>query len=256
MKRMAFLSAFNAVVALVITGGALAETPVGTNLESRTVVSVRVSQAEVQSWLPAPWQVNPVPSGPSKDANLNIVFINPWLTLDPDGKPTATPIDRRVALAIPAKHPQTGEATNFVARIYVSNPNGAPGAYKNSVPASVRMEQALKGTGLEPASGSELWEVRDAAGGAIELRLQYQRGIPARVKAEGKPRSTVDANFFRIYRFDQGLDVVKSVPTSVDRVQQYSLRVTMAELRKLFDGSEQLVSVALVPWYHRQVSLP
>jgi hypothetical protein len=256
MKRMVFLLALNAVVGLMSTGDALAETPVGTNLESRTVVSVRVSQAEAQNWLPTPWQVNPVPSGPSKDANLNVVFINPWLTLDPDGKPTATPIDRRVALAIPAKHPQTGEATNFVARVYTSNPNGAPGPYKNSVPVSVRAEQALKGANLEPASSSELWEVRDGAGGIIELRLQYQRGIPARVKAEGKPRSAVDANFFRIYRIDQGLDVVKSVPTGIDRVQQYSLRVTMAELRKLFDGSEQLVSVAVLPWYHRQVSLP
>ena len=120
----------------------------------------------------------------------------------------------------------------------------------------MRVEHATKGVDFEPAGSSELWEVRDAAGGILELRLQYQRGIPVRVKAEAKPRSAVDPNFFRIYRIDQGLDAVKSVPTSIDRVQQYSLRVTMAELRKLFDGSEQLISVSVLPWYHRQVSLP
>lgn len=140
--------------------------------------------------------------------------------------------------------------------MYTSNPNGAPGPYKNSVPVTVQMEQTLKGSGLEPASGSEVWEVRDAGGGTIELRLQYQRGVTARVKAESKPRSAVDANFFRIYRVDQGLDVVRSVPTGVNRVQQYSLRVTIPELRKIVDGSEQLVSVSLLPWYVRQVSLP
>jgi hypothetical protein len=144
-----------------------------------------------------------------------------------------------------------------VARVYHSDPNAAPGPYKNSIPAAtVRAEQTLKGAGLEPATGSEVWEVRDAAGGTIELRLQYQRGVPSRIKAENKPGSAVEPNFFRIYRVDQGVDVVRSVPGGIDRVQQYSLRVTMAELRKMFDGTEQLVSVSVVPWYLRQVSLP
>jgi hypothetical protein len=30
----------------------------------------------------------------------------------------------------------------------------------------------------------------------------------------------------------------------------------MAELRKLFDGSEELVSITILPWYMRQVFLP
>jgi hypothetical protein len=256
MRRIAVVLALGVVVGLGLPiNYADAETPVGFNLESRTVLALRVG-AEVQSWLPAPWQVNPMPPGPSKDANALLVFINPWTAQDPEGKPTATPIDRRVAFVISGKHPQTGESANFVTRVYTSNPSGAPGPYKNSVPVTVRMEQTLKGSGLEPASGSEVWEVRDAAGGTIELRLQYQRGVAARVKAEGKPRSSVDGSFFRIYRVDQGLDVVRSLPTGVDRVQQYSLRVTIPELRKVFDGSEQLVSVSLLPWYTRQVSLP
>lgn len=258
MRRIALLVTLVALVWLVTPiRAAWAETLVGYNNESRTVLALRVSQTAAQGWLPAPWQVNPIGTGPSKDANLLFVFINPWVIQDPEGKPTATPLDRRVAFAIPGKHPQTGETAVFVARVYHSNPNAAPGPYKNSISvATVRVEQTLKGAGLEPAAGSEVWEVRDAGGGTIELRLQYQRGVPSRVKAESKPRSAVDPNFFRIYRVDQGLDVVKSVPAGVDRLQQYSLRATMAELRKLFDGTEQLVSVSLLPWYLRQVSLP
>lgn len=234
-----------------------AETLVGHNNESRTVVALRVSAAAAQAWLPAPWQVNPIGPGPSKDANLVLVFINPWLVQGPDGKPTATPVQRRVALVIPGKHPQKEETSLFVARVYDANPNAAPGPYKNSVAVpTVRVEQTLQGAGLEPAAGSEVWDVRDANGGAIELRIQYQRGVPNRVKSETKPRSTVEPDFFRIYRVDQGVEVVKSVPANIDRVQQYALRVTMAELGKLFDGTEQIVSVALLPWYLRQVSLP
>jgi hypothetical protein len=201
--------------------------------------------------------VNPIGAGPSKDANLMLIFINPWLFQNSESKPTSAPIDRQVGFGIPGKHPQTGETGFFVARVYHSDPNAAPGPYKNSIPvATVRAEQTLKGAGLEPAAGSEIWEVRDAAGGTIALRLQYQRGVPNRIKAENKPRSAVEPNFFRIYRVDQGVDVVRSAPIGIDRVQQYSLQVTMAELRTLFDGTEQLVSVSVIPWYLRSVSLP
>jgi len=250
---------FGMVLTAAVSWPALvpAETLVGFNNESRTVLALRVSQAALQAWAGAPWQVSPVASGPFKDANALLVFVNPWLTQDAEGKPTAVPIDRRVALAIPAKHPQTGESANLVARVYHSNAQALPGPYKNSVaPVTVRLVQTLKGTGVEPATGSELWEMRDGGGGVIELRLQYQRGVAARSKPEGKPRSAADPNFFRIYRVDQGMDVVRSVPAGIDRVQAYSLRVTVPELRPLFDGSEQLVGIALLPWYMRQVSLP
>jgi hypothetical protein len=230
-----------------------AQTLIGMNNESRTVIGLRVNEAALQKWLPSPWQPNPAQSGPSKDANALLVFINPWLTQDAEGKPTAVPIDRRVALALPAKNPQTGEATLLVGRIYHSNARAVPGGYKNSVAASVRLEQTLKGDGVEPATGSEVWEMRDESG-TIELRLQYQRGVPSRVKAEAKPRSAADPTIQRLYRFDQGADVVRSIPAGIDRVQAYALRVTVPELRPLFDGSEQLVSISLVPWYLREVS--
>lgn len=228
---------------------------VGFNNESRTVVALRVGEAGLQKWVPTPWQINPVASGPSKEANVLLVFINPWLTQDAEGKPTAVPINRRVAMAIPAKNPQTGEATTLVSRIYVSDAQALPGPYKNSVAATVHMEQTLKGTAVEPATGSELWGMR-YGGGDIELRLQYQRGVPVRSKPESKPRSAADPTILRLYSFDQGADVVRSIPAGIDRVQAYSLRVTVPELRALFDGSEQLVSITLLPWYLRQVSEP
>jgi hypothetical protein len=52
------------------------------------------------------------------------------------------------------------------------------------------------------------------------------------------------------------MDVVRSLSAGIDRVQSYEFRVTAAELRELFDGSEQLVSIATVPWYLRQIFLP
>jgi hypothetical protein len=65
-----------------------------------------------------------------------------------------------------------------------------------------------------------------------------------------------DPSFFRLYRVDQGSDVLKSVPSNIDRVQRYQMRVTMADMRKAFGGNEQLVGITAIPWYVRSVSLP
>jgi hypothetical protein len=90
----------------------------------------------------------------------------------------------------------------------------------------------------------------------IGLELQYRGAVPTRAKVEAKPRSPVNPEFFRIYHVDQGVHVVKSSPQGIDRGQHYQLRVTVSKLGKLFDGTEQLVSVAVLPWYVRQGFLP
>ncbi len=86
--------------------------------------------------------------------------------------------------------------------------------------------------------------------------MDYQRAVPVRTKGEARPHSNVDPTFFRMYRYDQVMDVVKSIPEGIDRVQSYQLRVTMSELRRLFDGTEQLVGIAVIPWYGRKTFLP
>ena len=80
--------------------------------------------------------------------------------------------------------------------------------------------------------------------------------LPKRSSGEARPHSNIDPTFFRMYRYDQLVDVVKSIPQDIDRVKNHHLRVTIPELRELFNGTEQLVGIALVPWYGRQTFLP
>ncbi|MBI2973084.1 MAG: hypothetical protein HYY39_04760 [Armatimonadetes bacterium] len=87
----------------------------------------------------------------------------------------------------------------------------------------------------------------------MELQLQYRRGVPERVMTQGNVRPIVDPSILRIYKVHQLIDVVRSVPQGIDRVLSYQLRVTVPEFADLFDGTEQLVSVTIVPWYVRQV---
>jgi hypothetical protein len=233
-----------------------AETLVQQNIDTRVVLAFRVGQASLQGRLPAPWQVDPVTTGPSKDANLTIAFIDQLLNQDGEGKVVAGGTTRIVAVGIPARNSHTGEGAPFLLRAFDANPHGVPGPYKGAVGATIRREASLRGADLERVTGTELWEMQESGGGVIELRLEYQRGVPSRTKPEARPHSLVDPTFFRIYRIDQGTDVVKSLPGGIDRVRNYQLRVTVPELRPLFDGTEQLVSIAVLPWYVRQVFLP
>ena len=239
----------------MIVGIASSETKVGSDVNVRTAVAVKVAEAEAQRLLPAGWQVNPVASGPNQGANLTLTFIDELLNQDPDGKSKSNTV-RRMAIGVPAKNATTGAAGNNVVRVLSTNPNDIPGPYKTSAPASLRLEQSIKATDMEPATVTERWEVRDRSGGSVLLALEYTRGMPTRGGGESKVYGGPDPTFFRIYRADFGGDVLRSVPMSVDRVKKLSLKVTTAELKKAFDGSEQIVSVTAVTWYQREVSLP
>jgi hypothetical protein len=255
LRTLLFLLALAVVISPLIAGVASSETKVGSDVNVRTVVALKIAEAEVQKLLPQGWQVNPVASGANQGANLTLTFIDELLSQDAEGKAKSNTV-RRVAVGVPAKNTATGAAGNNVVRVLTTDASGLPGPYKTSAPASLLLEQSIKATDMEPATVTERWEVRDRSGGAILLALEYTRGMPTRNKAESKVYGGPDSAFFRIYRADSGGDVLRSVPTGVDRVKKLSLRVTMAELKRAFDGSEQIVSVTALPWYQREVSLP
>jgi hypothetical protein len=234
-----------------------AETHIGSNVDNRMIVALRVGQAELQSWLPTPWHVNPIPKGPLKGANLYLNFGDRLLDQDAQGKPARGGICRVVALAAPAKHAQTGQPAVFVIRVFAPHEDiNLYNPYKNSVRATIRREYTVKGANLEPGTVSDLWELRDSAGGILEFRIEYQRAVPLRAKQELKPHSSVEPDFFRIYRVDQGMDLIKSIPAGIDRAQSYKLHVTVSELRKMFDGTEKIVGILAIRWYVRKLFLP
>jgi len=84
--------------------------------------------------------------------------------------------------------------------------------------------------------------------------MQYQ-GVPLRAKSEQKIYSGAEPGFFRIYRIETATDVLKSISAGINRVQNHQLRVAVPEVNKLFDGTEQLVGIAAIPLYVRQVFL-
>ena len=239
---------------LAFTTLAQAETLVESSIFFRIYVNFRVDDKALQAWLPDPWKAISLPKGPFKGSNLWVIFDDRFIVQDSEGKPVFGGCYRPAILVAFAKHPQTGEVAVFVIRVY--SPDGGPGPYKNSVRATVHREATLQGANMEPGAGSEVWKVQDSAGGILEFRMEYQRAVPKRMKKDLKVRSSVEPDFFRIYRDDRTSDVVKSIPAGIDRVNNYKFRVTISELRKMFDGSEQLVGISVNPCFVRQVFLP
>jgi hypothetical protein len=225
-------------------------------VETRLLLGMRVAEPELQKMLPSPWQVSPIPGGPLKGGNLFISFIDSGLVQDPQGKPLMGGISRLLVFPVSAKNVQTGEVAIVVVAGFTSDIRNVPGPYKNYVQANIRREQSQRGVNVEAGDGDDFWEVRNTSGETIDVRLQYQRGLPSRAKAEQKIYSAVEPSFCRIYRLETAGDIIKSIPAGIDRVQNYRFRVDIPEFKKLFNGAEQLLGIIAYPLYLRQVFLP
>lgn len=245
---------FIAALLLLPAKQANAEKLVENSLFFRIYVAFKVDQKAAQAWLPAPWKAVSLPKGPFKGANLYVLLDDKLIMQDGEGKPDKGGTFCQAVLVAFGKNPQTKEFNCFVTRVYAHYDDSGP--YKNTVKARVSREATVKGATSESGAGSEVWKVQDSTGGIIEFRMDYQRAVPKRKKKEFKVRSSVKPDYFRIYRDDFACDLVKSIPAGIDRVQNYKFRTTMSELRKMFDGSEQLVGISINPCRVRQVFLP
>jgi hypothetical protein len=230
-----------------------AEKPVGTYGEERTVLAFKVSDSAVQTLLPDGWQASPASTGPSKDANLQVIFIDVLTVQNPDGSPGET--YRAAVLGVPAKKKGTDVTVGMVVG-GLSTPPNVPGAYGNFTLATATLDRHSHTDATGKTDVEEAWEFKSDSGDVIQLELQFVRGIAARSKIEATPYSGAKPDFHRIYRIEQAADVVRSAAIGVDRAQKYAFKATGAKLSPVFNGSEQLISITSLPFYTRQVSLP
>ena len=220
-------------------------------IDTKIQVRLQVDASALQRRLPEPWRVAPSAEDVHRGTNLMVIFSDVLLRQEADGSPSPDAVNRFVGFIIPAVDPQTTERAVFMAQIFSAHTAAVPGRYRNSVLASVTREQAVAGTDVD-AVCSERFVLSQTGGGAVELRLRYRRGIPSRVVWPTTMRSAADPSIVRVYRSDALIDVVRSLPAGIDRVEDYVLRVTVPEFGDLFDGSERLISITVVPWFVRQ----
>jgi hypothetical protein len=174
---------------------------------------------------------------------------------DADGTDQAGEQDRGAVLLAVVKNSETQESGVWVLRAFVANPASLPGPYGNAKAVAVRVEQRVEMGDHPNGVGIERWQLQDQDGQELSMSLRYGMGIPVQTIGESKVRGGPDPDFSRIYRTDRGIDLVRSVPNAVDHVEEFDFHNTLSEFREILDGSERVVSIAVEPWYLRQVFL-
>ena len=248
------MRAFLAFAFLLLASPVIAQDKfIGANVDLRTVLFFKASDAAVQKMLPDGWEVNSPQAGPSKGFNLAVVLVDQQISHDADSKPLAAL--RGAALVIPSKKKGADtDGTMVFGGLFEQA--GTPGAYGVFTMAQVAIERKTHTAADNKSTIEESWQLRAADGNSIEVQIQFARGAAPKGKLEAKVFAAAKPDFYRIYRVEQVADVVRSTSTGVDRVTTFSFKASGNKLKPLFDGTEQLISIISVPWYSRQLYLP
>ena len=224
--------------------------------EQRTYVFLQVAQNAAQAFLPQGWTPNPAAMGPTKDANLVLVWIDRKLGLTPDGKPLQSGTNRLLVLLAPVKSPK-GDAVNMVVGGYSMDPAGAPGAYKVYGAGPVTVDRDEKSNGKPDSTVEETWAAKGPDGTSVNLHVVFTRGVPAASTFDLRIFSAADPAFYRMYRGEQVVDTVRSVNTGVNRVSAVELKVTgSGKLATAVNGTEKIIAINAMPFYRRNTFLP
>jgi hypothetical protein len=231
---------------------------VESDVERRVQIAFSVAPGKVQRFLPPLWEAASMPPGASDGANLLIAFRNRLHTVyyDGVGKARLGEQDRGIVVLVVARHAEDGEVGFWVVRSLAASPSSIPGPYRNSKPATIHMEQRMASDEPIGSLGIESWQIHDQAGHSLLMYLHYRVGTPIQSTSHMTMRGGPDPTFRRIYRTDKGADIVRSRPMAVNRVEEFQFSSTLEEFAEIFDGNERLVSIAVEPWYMRQVLLP
>jgi len=257
------MKAMLVVYILVALGGAFAAAfltggnAIMENAENKTTVSYLVNPSALRKFLPAPWQVVPISYGPWMGSNVVFEFRDRILNLDGRNGVIPGGVERGIIVTVQCHNPETGETAYRVIREYTANSAFVPGAHNNSkLLSNIRMERTILAQGTNPGSASETWVATDTAGGTVTLKLSYEQGLPQRMTGELKMYGSSDPNYHLYYHRDQGVDVVKDVNTGIDRTTSFQQSIKFSDFTRVFDGTEKLVNVVVMPWYVRKTFAP
>lgn len=221
--------------------------------ETRIVLSFHVADAALQRLLPSGWSVDPSPAPGNRGANLTATMMERTLVLDGKGTPVGSGTIRYLVLGALARNAQTGQSGTLV--VSGISPE-SPGAYDVYMPATTAsVERTSSSNGTQPPRASEHWMFATASGERFEVQVSYRGGTPAKSHADTVVRSAKHPEFRRTYHIDQIADVVRSLATP-DRVDRIEIKAAGQTVASLFDGTEKLLSVTVVPHYLREITVP
>lgn len=254
-RQISYLKSAVMAAAMIFSAlsGAIAESFVGSTVESRLILGFKVEDAKAAALLPDGWAPLTFPQGPLTGANMLVTFMDRHLIRDAEGNP-ATPVSGRAAAMVVYGVQAGAPPRLFIVRVF--EPAPMTDRYGNSIAAELsrKLEAETGSTGLRAVE--EEWQVRSEAGN-IEVSMEYA-GVPLGWSEDNEalPYSAVNPGFNRIYRYDQMIGLVLNAAMGLDMSSSASFSASGPELDDLFSGISRPVVALTVPVYVRDVFLP
>jgi hypothetical protein len=255
--RAIFKSVIGGAMLMLAAQFVIAQTVIEQAAEHRFQLDFRVNDAALAKMLPQGWETVIATSGPAKDCNLRMIFIDRMAIMTEGGKTAARHTARLVYLAIPVREAGTKNAGQMIIHGLTELAADAPGdfgVYQHATTARMSRTHSSSGGVL---SGSEHWEFAAASGEHMSLQVEYVRG-PARKGANDvKFFYPNDPSKFQIFKTDQAIDIMRNPTTNPpDTIKKFAYKAGGGKIAALFDGTEKVVSWDSFPWYIRTVSAP
>jgi hypothetical protein len=243
---------FAAALLLMSTGIGMAQTAVGTVVESRIIVGLKVDADKLGTMMPEGWMPIAFPAGPLTGANAMMNFLDGHAVVDTDGKTTGTRLTAAlIALGKPA---ESKDVRLFVLRVYTDDPEANP--YGNTHAAEITRAQSLTTGGDGDQTFAETWGVTLENGERIDFSLDYRMGLPGLSSGTSKAFSAEDPDMAVTQTYQQIADLAHAPALGREIDGTVTLASTVGELALLLDGSEEIAAVVNIPVYTREVFLP
>lgn len=226
------------------------EKHVSSDASVRTILGFTAPVAAIQKLLPDGWELDPPSSGPSNGVNLRVTFADAIWVENAEGKPGIA--GRSATIGVPVKNKSAETRGNMQIAGLTGAAPGPYGVYARAT-STVRRAAHIGPDGV--AAVDESWDFKGETD-SIQLLLQYVRGTTNRSKIDIKIYSSIKPEFYRIYRYTQAADVVRGASIGSERVKSVTFKASGSKLAPLFDGTEQLISITMLPYYSRQIFLP
>ena len=257
MNRYLFASLAAAAV-FAAAGPVRAQSMTEASAETRFQLDLQVPQAALAPYLPEGWTSNIATTGPAKDANLRMIFVDRVTINDASGKPVGKGSNRLVYLAAPVKDP-AGTAVQLIIGGLTEDPSDAPGPFGNYLLATTAtMQRSSTSSGKGPILDSQDWVFTAPTGEHLEMHIKYERGIGNRNNpTQTRFYSSKTPTFYQVSMQEQVLDIVRNVTTTPpDRVKEFSLKATGGSYAPLFNGTEKVLSWDNILWFNRAILVP
>ncbi len=244
-----------AATLITATGISRAQTVVEHGAEHRLQLDFHVPDAALAAFLPADWKPNIATSGPAKDANIRVIFIDRVAVTDALGKLAGKGASRLIYLAVPVTGP-AGAGGQMIIGGLTSSSEDAPGFFGNSIRASKsNMQRSVASVG-DKTIREETWSFAATGGESFELHVKLEAAPVAKGQSETRFFDPRDPSLYQSFKVEQVLDIARNATTGIDRVSEFSFKGGGGNFAKLFDGTEKLLSIDSIPWYARLISKP